>query len=107
MKQQVDKHKSKKEFKEGDLVYLRLEPYRKHSIKRLLNQKLSPRYFRPFPIAARVGKVAYRLQLPLGSQVHFAFHVSHLKKHVGSVPTKEPVPVLDRRIVKKGNSLFT
>ncbi len=58
--------------------------------------KLAPRYVRPYLILARVGNVAYKLELPpeLG-HVHDTFHVSLLKKcvsnprqvvHVTSVP---------------------
>ena len=43
--------------------------------------KLSPRFIGPFPIVARVGKVAYRLELPEElSGMHSTFHVSQLRK---------------------------
>ena len=45
--------------------------------------KLSPRFIGPYPIVARVGKLAYRLELPpeLG-RVHNVFHVSQLRRCV-------------------------
>ena len=45
--------------------------------------KLSPRYIGPYVIIARVGALAYRLQL-LGSMagVHLVFHVSMLRKYL-------------------------
>ncbi|KAJ9555962.1 hypothetical protein OSB04_010576 [Centaurea solstitialis] len=43
--------------------------------------KLGPRFIGPFEIVARVGKVAYRLELPPElSQIHDTFHVSQLRK---------------------------
>ncbi|GJU91515.1 hypothetical protein Tco_1303938 [Tanacetum coccineum] len=43
--------------------------------------KLNPRYIGPFKIIAKVGHVAYRLELPQGlCSVHSTFHVSNLNK---------------------------
>ncbi|GJS02071.1 putative reverse transcriptase domain-containing protein [Tanacetum coccineum] len=44
-------------------------------------RKAEPLYIRPFKIIAKVGTVAYRLELPEQlSRVHNTFHVSNLKK---------------------------
>lgn len=42
------------------------------------------RFFGPFQIIARVGAMAYRLQLPEEMRVHSVYHVSLLKAAVGS-----------------------
>jgi hypothetical protein len=69
-------------FEVGDLVFLRLQPYRQSSLKRSKAEKLKPRFYGPYMITRRVGEVAYELELPKGSRIHNIFHVSCLKKAV-------------------------
>jgi len=61
MKVQVDSHIRDVEYKVGDFVYVKLQPYRQHSLQLIQNQKLSMRYFGPFPILTCIGPVAYKL----------------------------------------------
>lgn len=82
MKYQADKHRSEREFQVGDKVFLRLQPYVQQSVAQRSAQKLCFRYFGPYTILQRVGKVAYKLQLPPSSQIHPVVHVSQLKKFV-------------------------
>ncbi|KAD4981816.1 hypothetical protein E3N88_18487 [Mikania micrantha] len=68
------------EFDVGDRVLLKVSPW-KGIIRFRKGGKLSPRYVGPFQIKARVGKVAYRLDLPEElNEIHPTFHVSHLRK---------------------------
>nr|GEY24276.1 putative reverse transcriptase domain-containing protein [Tanacetum cinerariifolium] len=54
--------------------------------------KLSPRYVRPFKVLAKMGKVAYKLELPQElSRVHHTFHVSNLKKCYSDEPLVVPL----------------
>lgn len=95
MKQVADAKRRDVTFAVGDWVFLRLQPYRQHSIFRKTSQKLSPRYFGPFQVEARVGPVAYLLKLPEGTRVHSVFHVSLLKRRVGDdTPTSGSLPPL-------------
>nr|GEU41101.1 DNA/RNA polymerases superfamily protein [Tanacetum cinerariifolium] len=80
------------------------------------NGKLSPCYIRPFKILAKVGPVAYTLELPKELKgIHSTFHVSNLKKCLAEddvvvVPIdeiqlddklhmiEEPMEVVDREV---------
>ena len=62
------------------MVLLKVSPW-KGVIRFRKRGKLGPRYIGPFRIIARVGKVAYRLELPEElSRIHITFHVSQLRK---------------------------
>ena len=82
MKHQADKHRSERVFNEGDMVFLKLQPYVQSSLARRANQKLVFKFSGPFKIIAKISAVAYKLQLPPSSAIHQVFHVSQLKKAV-------------------------
>ncbi|XP_022723794.1 uncharacterized protein LOC111280634 [Durio zibethinus] len=105
MKVMAHNKKIEREFQIGDWVYLKLQPYRQQTICNWSCLKLAARYFRPFQVLERIGKVANKLQLPPGSQVHSVFHVSQPKQHVGNQPAQAQLPVLgmDGTIVKEPN----
>jgi hypothetical protein len=83
-------------FEVGDLVYLRLQPYKRVSIKRSGTENLQPRFFGPYRVNKKVGAVAYELDLPHGRKIHNVFHVSCLKRAIGKhiIPIEE-LPPLD------------
>ena len=83
------------EFQIGDLVLLKLHPYRQQSVFKRAYHKLASWFYGPFPVEQKLGKVAYRLCLPPAVQIHPVFYVSLLKKYVGtSLPTVVDLPPL-------------
>ncbi|GJX21286.1 putative reverse transcriptase domain-containing protein [Tanacetum coccineum] len=110
----ADKRRKPLEFQVGDKVMLKVSPW-KGVIRFGKRGKLNPRYIGPFKILAKVGTVAYRLELPEQlSRVHSTFHVSNLKKCLSDEPLaipldevhidekfnfiEEPVEIMDREV---------
>lgn len=119
-KHQADKNRSERTFELGDFVYLKLQPYVQTSVATRACHKLSFRYFGPYQIIAKMGKVAYKLLLP-DTTVHPVIHVSQLKKVVPpsfqvstdlphSTTTdafRFPVKILQRRLKPHGDRLVS
>ena len=84
MKQQTDQHRSKHTFQVGDMVFLCLHPYKKFSLKIKGRHKLDPNFYGPYKVLQNIGSVANKLELPPSSHIHPVFHVSCLKKVIGT-----------------------
>ncbi|GJS78305.1 putative reverse transcriptase domain-containing protein [Tanacetum coccineum] len=79
-KSYADRRLKPLEFEVGDMVLLKVSPW-KGAVHFGKRGKLSPRYIGPFKIVARVGPVAYTLELPKELKgIHSTFQVSNLKK---------------------------
>lgn len=118
----ANKKRTERSFEVGAEVFLKLQPYRQQSLNERRNHKLSAKYYGPYVITEKIGEVAYKLALPAESKIHNVFHVSQLKGKIGkrkvlqtALPTSsdtgvidpQPVAVLDRRLVKRGNKPAT
>ena len=100
----MDKRRRDLQFKVGDRVFLKVSPWK--GVLRLGRRgKLRPRYIGPYEIIARVGPVAYRLDLPPElSKVHNVFHVSMLCKYIldpSHVLRDQPVELKDNLTYKE------
>ncbi|GJW46494.1 retrotransposable element Tf2 [Tanacetum coccineum] len=118
MRNLANKHMIDRQFEVGVWVYVKLHPHRQVTIRKSIYNKLSSKYYSPFQIIKKIGKVAYQLALPASSQIYNVFHVSQLKKCThpveasGALPAfdidglmiKTPATILDRRLGKLRNS---
>jgi hypothetical protein len=96
MKSRADKKRSEHHFELGDLVYLKLQPYVQKSLTDQGKRKLAFRYYGPSQVLQKVGKVAYKLELPATSQIHHVIHMSQLKKAVGvATPVCSELPLVE------------
>jgi hypothetical protein len=84
MKKRANKHRFERHFKERDMVFLGLQPYKNTSLKEDHHQKLAPNFYGLYKILKCIGLMAYKLELPSYSKIHLIFHLSYSKKVVGS-----------------------
>lgn len=97
-------------------------PYKQLSLKGHSFQKLGAKFYGPFKILARVGTVAYTLELPSQPKIHSTFHISQLKMKFGChhVSTQLPIvhtdyghvvlalqSILDRRLAPRHGRAIT
>lgn len=95
MKQQVDLRKTERTFMPRDQVFLRLQPHKQINLKQSSRYKLQPKFFGPYKILAKIGEIAYQLELAPTNGIHNTFHVSCLKQKLG----KGVLPQLDLSIL--------
>jgi hypothetical protein len=118
-KRKADKNRTEREFSVGESVLLKLQPYSQSTVANHSYKKLAYKFYGPFPVEQRIGTLAYKLTLPENSKIHPVFHVSQLKPFTPdyspvfsdlprppdlSALSAQPLEILDRRMVKRGNT---
>jgi hypothetical protein len=97
MKEGYDARHRDLEFVVGDWVWLRLQRRMAVAIKEDTPHKLTPKYFGPYQVLARIGPVSCKLKLPAKARIHDVFHVVNLKKFTGTPPAMVvPLPHIVR-----------
>jgi hypothetical protein len=71
-------------FEVGNLLYLRLQPYRQSSLKKKGEEKLKPHFYGSYKIIIKVGEVAYELELPKESKIHNVFHAFPFRRRLAN-----------------------
>lgn len=100
MKCCADKSRTDTFLEVDDWVYVKLKPFRQNTLCLQRDHKLGRRYFGPYQVLKSIGPVTYRLELPESAKIRSIFHISMLKRCVGtsdqhvtpmhlSVPTTE------------------
>jgi len=74
----------------GDWALLRLRQRAPSSLPQSTTGKLKARYLGPYRVVQLINDVAVRLELPPQARIHDVFHVSTLKKFVGTPPSAPP-----------------
>ena len=88
MKARYDSKHLNVNLKKGDEAFLRL--HNGYSIPGLSNRKLSQQRVGPFKVLAKVGRLAYRLQLPPVMKIHPVISVAQLEPSTATVTGSDP-----------------
>lgn len=83
MKKAADQKRWDVELQVDDWVFLKIQPYHQSTLRQRRNEKLSPKFFRPYCVVEKVSSVAYKLELPPAATIHIVFHIFQLKKVLG------------------------
>lgn len=103
MKHYADMKRRPYEFSVGDWVWLKLHPYRKHSVEFWHWKKPSIRFYGLFQVEKKIGSVAYKLSLPLGRDISATHPVTIHPLTMDAHPVDIPSEILAyQRSIHKG-----
>jgi len=85
-----DKRHYQVSYAVGDWAFLRMRQRPPSSLSPSTSGKLKARYLGPYQVVQLVNEAAVRLELPQQARIHNVFHVSTLKKFVGTPPVVPP-----------------
>lgn len=60
MKMNADKHRREARFEVDDMIYVKLQPYRQHSLAEYAKMKLAPRFGGPYSIVKHISCMTYQ-----------------------------------------------
>lgn len=91
-------------LKVGDYALLRL--HKGYKLPAMINKKLSQQYAGSFKILERIGRLAYRLDIPEHWKIHNVFSIAQLEptSAPGSDPYERPIPTLPEAVNAQQNS---
>jgi hypothetical protein len=120
-KKQYDRHHTPMFLKVGDYALLRF--HKGYKIPSAANKKLSQQYSPPLKVIERIGRLAYRLEIPTHWKIHNVFSIQPTAAPEAD-PYKRPVlkqpeavdaeqdlweveALLDKRVIRKGRGYAT
>ena len=80
-------------FKERNMVYMKIQPYWLKSLANKTNQKLSPRQYGSHEMIEWIGAMNYKLKLPPRLLGHPLPHISLLNECVPFGLKSQPLPL--------------
>jgi len=96
MKQQANQQCVEHDFHVDDMMFLQMQPYQNQSINIKGTKNLDLMFYKPYKVLQCIRPTTYKIELPDSSKIHPVFHVSYLKKVVGSqVKVQKQLPNLE------------
>ncbi|SLM35924.1 probable transposable element [Lasallia pustulata] len=87
-------------FSIGDKVLLRL--HCGYKLPGIVNQKIEQQFVGPFTVTEQIGRLAYRLDLPLNWLIHNVISITHLEPAHTNDPYNRPQPDHPPTVTVKG-----